>query len=156
LAKPYAFDWTAWKTVFPEFTAVPEALANFYFSMACQYWRNDGSSPNPDSSQGLYLNLLTSHVAALNAQAQGSANRGTTQDPNNPVGRISSATQGSVTVQTDLGMAPTLGITTANLVQTRYGMLFASMVRGYELGGVYSVGSGPAAPAGIPFNEWGI
>lgn len=153
MAAPYAFDYSAWQARFPEFASVTQPLATAYFQEACMFWRNDGSSPNPDSSQGLLLNLLTAHIAALDAK-QGQS--GAQNDPNSPVGRINSATEGSVTVQTDLGMAANLGITTANLVQTRYGMRFAAMVRGYQLGGVYFVGCGPAAPAGLPWNEWGI
>jgi hypothetical protein len=128
MAQPYVFVYANWITRYPEFTAVSEPVAQGYFDLATIYWRNDGTSPNNDpvppatnSSQGMLLNLLTAHIAAMRSQSQGSQTPGGAQDANTPVGRISQATQGSVSVTTELNLEPGQA---AWFSQTKYGMDF--------------------------------
>jgi len=84
-----AFDYDAWTARYPEFTSVTEPVAELYFAEACVYHANDGSGPvNNSLVQTALLGMLTAHIAA----------RYQNQKANNPVGRISSATEGSVTV----------------------------------------------------------
>jgi hypothetical protein len=152
------FDYNAWIARFPEFTAVPQALAQQYFAEATIYWRNDGTSPNASTAiQSALLNLVTAHIAALNVQSQGDPIPGTSKDANSPVGRITSATQGTVTVQTDLGLAPSTSERQAFFAQTRYGVQFLSMTAGYRFAQPrYVPGRLQAGGLGyIPGRRWG-
>ena len=90
------FNYATWQSRYPEFQGVSQELAQEYFNEACLYCVNDGSGPirNPAQLAPL-LNMLTAHIAALYATANG--------EPVNPlVGRISNATQGSVSVSSDM------------------------------------------------------
>jgi hypothetical protein len=92
-------------------------LAQAYFDQDCPlYLDNTASSPVPDlTKRAALLNLIVAHIAALNApQANG-------QSASPLVGRISSATEGSVTVQAEMG--PPSG-TSAWWMQTKYGASF--------------------------------
>ena len=118
------FDYATWIALFPEFTAtVPEPLAQAYFDSATIYWRNDGTSPA--RTQAIQLNLLnwlTAHIAALfSADVNGNPSA-------NLVGRVSSASEGSVSVSVEF---PT---TNANawFLQTKYGAFFWQMTAGYR------------------------
>lgn len=133
MATPVAFNYAVWAARYPEFSAIGEPLASSYFDEASLYWRNDGSSPNSTpQSQSLFLNMLTAHIAALYAQSQGAANPGGAQDANSPVGRVNSATEGSVTVQVELNMAPTDSGLQAWLTQTKYGLSFWAATGAYR------------------------
>lgn len=160
----YTFDYGVWTTRYPEFSAVSSDMAEMFFEQACIYWRNDGTSPNRDDtgskSQKIILNGVTAHIAALYANAQGSNNPGGAQDPNSPVGRISQATVGSVSVTTDLNKVPTNSDIVAYFEQTKYGLDFLAMTRPYKMFR-YSIGSGPsggplAGPWSGPFGWPGV
>lgn len=90
-----SFDYGAWVSRYPEFAQVDEPMAQAYFNEATLYHRNDGGGPVADSTtQTVLLNMLTAHIAAINApDAQGNA-------PSPLVGKIVSAGQGSVNVST--------------------------------------------------------
>ena len=110
---PVTFDYTTWVTRYPEFSSVTEAVAQAYFDEAGLYCAN--STCNPAFPLGILptlLNMLTAHIAALNSGVNGVA-------PSGIVGRISDATQGSVTVrgEYDAGSSPS----EAWYVQTKYG-----------------------------------
>jgi hypothetical protein len=91
------FNYSTWALRFPALAAnVPETLAQLYFNEACQYCDNTGCSLVTDDSIGgqreTFLNLITAHIATLNS--------GTAAQPaTGIVGRINSATEGTVTVQ---------------------------------------------------------
>lgn len=93
------FNFNQWVTRYPEFSSLNPDLAQQYFNEAGLYMANDGSGPvNNLTTATLLMNMLTAHIAWLNRPT----------DPANPanasspiVGRISSATEGSVTVQTE-------------------------------------------------------
>jgi Protein of unknown function (DUF4054) len=93
-----AFDWLLWSARYPELAAfVPQATAQSYFNEAQLYCDNTPCSPIRDDTPGgqraTLLNMLTAHIAALNAPLNG--------QPSSPlVGRINGATEGSVSVQT--------------------------------------------------------
>ena len=89
------FDYSAWIVRYPEFSAtVASPLAAAYFTEACLYVNNtDGSVIADATTRALILNMVTAHIAAMNAPAA----NGAAASP--LVGRINSATQGSVTVQ---------------------------------------------------------
>ena len=90
------FDYSTWALRFPQLAvSVSAPLAAIYFQEAALYCDNTPCSPVQDINvRTLYLNLLTAHIATLNASINGQA-------PNPLVGRINSATEGSVSVQTD-------------------------------------------------------
>lgn len=91
------FNYAQWAARFPELAgSVAEPLAQAYFDEATLYLSNDDSVSRVKNQarRALILNLIVAHIAKLNPTAGGDAAA--------LVGRISSATEGSVTVQTDL------------------------------------------------------
>ncbi len=88
-----SFDYENWITRYPEFSNVVATLAQMYFSEATMFCPNDGSGPIDDpGQQTIVLNLLTAHIAKMNAQLGDC-------ESEQSVGRINSATESSVTVQ---------------------------------------------------------
>ena len=87
------FDYNAWVARYPEFAPprVTPVTAAAYFNEATLYHRNDGGGPVSDiGTQQTLLNMLTAHIAELNAPDPEGA-------PASPlVGRIGSVSQGSV------------------------------------------------------------
>lgn len=120
-AGPITFVYADWQAQFPEFSGVTQPFAQAYFLRASQLCQNDANSPVNDATQLTYfLYLLTSHIAWLNApQINGLPNTGGGGVPVSLVGRISSATEGSVSVTTTLD-----GISgqAAYYAQTKYGL----------------------------------
>ena len=108
------FNLAAFQARYPEFSGVSGANLGACFVEATLYMSNSDSSPVQDlTRRTLLLNMLTAHIAylggALSADGQPL-----------PVGRVSSATEGSVTAQ--LEYAPPG--TQAWFVQTGYGAAF--------------------------------
>lgn len=115
------FDASAFVAQYTAFaaynTANPTGLQR-YFNTATLYLSNAESSRVTDlTTRSMLLNLLVAHLAqldgVLNAAGQGS------QAQN--VGRISSATEGSVSVQTQMQGVPG---SAAWYMQTQYGATF--------------------------------
>lgn len=95
-----AFNATLFKARYPEFAAVSNDLLALYFDEAGLYLSNKDNSPVQDvSRRTVLLNMLTAHIGALGGalSATGKAQ---------PVGRITSATEGSVSVSFDAGAVP--------------------------------------------------
>lgn len=90
------FAYLTWQARFPELSQVPQGIATAYFEDACDILNNSGRSAIQDmDKRGRILNLLTAHIAKLNYPLNG--------EPASPlVGRINSASEGSVSVGTDL------------------------------------------------------
>ena len=108
------FNPTSFKARYPEFAAVSNNLLSECFNEAGLYLSNSANSPVQDPvRRGLLLNMLTAHVAYLGGalSADGQAL---------PVGRVSNASEGSVSAQLEY-MAPG---TQAWFVQTQYGAAF--------------------------------
>jgi len=150
------FDYAAWVARYPEFSAVSAPMAQDYFTEATLYWRNDGTVPvSTPAIQSLYLNMLTAHIAALYSQSQNDEFPGEAKDANSPVGRISSVTQGSITLSIESGAPPSEQ--SAFFMQTKYGMSFWRATAAFRTGGVYV--SGQMQPGGLPgagnyYNVW--
>lgn len=111
-----SFDYSTWSLRYPELTAsVPQPLAALYFSEATLYCDNTPTSVIRDLTvRSMLLNMLVSHIAALNAPING-------QESSPLVGRITSATQGSVSVATQFDVpagCPQF------FAQTKYGVAF--------------------------------
>lgn len=86
------FDYAKWVLRYPEFQGVTEPMAQAYFDEATIYHRNDGNGPvTDDAQQLLLLNMVTAHIAQRYAIIAGIA-------PSPLVGRISNASEGSVSV----------------------------------------------------------
>lgn len=117
------FDYDAWQKRYPEFRTVDPVLAQAYFDEATLYLRNDGTGPvATEAVQSLLLNMLTAHIAKLNATINGVT-------PSGLVGRIKDAHEGSVSVSVDTGILPG---SAAWYAQTTYGFAFWQATRAYR------------------------
>lgn len=118
------FDYAAWAAQFPELAdKVAEPLATVYFTRRCPLYldNTDGSLvTDPDIRAGL-LDLLVAHIAAVSG-ASAAAAQGL-------VGRISSVTEGSVTIATEY---PVKGDMAAWFAQTPYGAQFWAATARYR------------------------
>lgn len=125
------FDYSSWSVRYPELAAsVSAPLAQQYFNEAQAYCDNTPASPvpydsaNPTTSwqRPMYLNMATAHIAALNASLNGA--------PSSPlVGRISNASEGSVSVQTQNDYPPG---SAQWFQQTKYGAAFWAATAQYR------------------------
>ena len=112
-----AFDLAGFRLRYPEFATVADALLGAYFVESTVYLNNTDSSIVADVAlRSMLLNMLTAHIAVLNSGANGQAASAL-------VGRINSASEGSVSVSADMG--PVSG-SSAWFLQTRYGAAFWS------------------------------
>lgn len=115
------FDYSGWIARYPEFSAVIQATAQLYFNEATLYLDNTSASVVADASPGgaraTLLNMLTAHIAALNMAGSSPL-----------VGRINSATEGSVSVGTDYAVPGTA----AWFAQTKYGAAYWQAVLPYR------------------------
>jgi hypothetical protein len=80
---------------YPAFASVPAAALTMNFNQACLQLNNSCCSVVRDApTRAILLHLLTAHITALINGVNG-------QPPQGVVGRISSATEGSVSVQAE-------------------------------------------------------
>ena len=94
------FNYTTWIARYPQFAipAITEGVAQSLFDEATLYCDNTPTSRIPCGPRTPILNMVTAHLAQLNF--------GSTLQPLNPlVGRITNATEGSVTVAVDMAIA---------------------------------------------------
>lgn len=121
---PVIFDYNSWALRFPEISNwVNATLATMYWQEATMLCDNTATSPISDVVQrAILLNLLTSHIAALNAPLGGQASP-------NLVGRISDATEGSVTVRAQMDMPPG---SAQYYAQTKYGSQYWAATAQYR------------------------
>lgn len=122
-------DFTA---AYPAFaTAPPELTLEAYFALAGEVWlRNDGTGPvRTTVLQTQLLYMLTAHIAQLFSGPDGN-------DPSGLVGRISSATEGSVTVATEYEST----MNSAWFNQTPYGAAFWQATAAWRSFPAYRVG----------------
>lgn len=119
------FNYADFTAAYPAFaSAPPQITLQAYFELAGEVWlRNDGTGPvRKTTLQTQLLYMLTAHLAQLfGPSPDGSA-------PSGLVGRISSATEGSVTVSTEY--ESTLNSEWFN--QTPYGAAFWSATAAYR------------------------
>lgn len=109
------FDVAGFRARYPEFASVADATLEAYFQEATIYLDNTERSRVQDLAQRrVLLNMLTAHIAALNSGVGGQA-------ASPLVGRINSASEGSVSVSVDMG--PSTG-SSAWFQQTKYGAAF--------------------------------
>jgi len=122
------FDPAAFKIAYPEFAATANGFLQTCFDIATLYLSNEDCSVVQDiTKRQSLLWMLTAHIAAL----RGALNPAGAAGGPGPVGRISSATEGSVSISTDFPSNPT----NAWFIQTAYGAMFwqaTSSLRGFR------------------------
>jgi hypothetical protein len=131
------FNFALWAARYPELAAsVEEPLAAAYFTEAGLYLDNTDASPVTDVvTRLILLNMLVAHIAALNGATPAGAG--------GLVGRISTATEGSVTINAEF---QTPG-TAAWFVQTKYGAAFWQATAVYR---TMRYAPGPRPFLGVP------
>lgn len=138
-----SFNYEAWIALYPEFKCVTQPQAQQYFAVATIYHRNDGYGPvTKPEVQAQLLNMMTAHIAKLFGGAGGI--------PSGLVGRIAHASEGSVSVEADMGPV------TANqawFLQTPYGAMYWQATAAYR---TFRYRPDPRALAylGVPFTGW--
>jgi DNA-binding transcriptional regulator YdaS (Cro superfamily) len=109
------FDPAAFKVAFPEFATVADAALNFNFNLATLQLANScGSLVCDANKRETLLDLLTAHITQLRNGING-------LPPAGIVGRVNSATEGSVSVQADMG---TVVYGQAYYLQTQFGAIY--------------------------------
>ena len=109
-----AFDVAMFRARYPEFSSASDLLLASFFNEAGLYLSNTDASIVQDvTRRRLLLNMLTAHIAALSGATGGGAGAA-------PVGRTSSATEGSVSASSEFVMPGTH----AWFTQTQYGAAY--------------------------------
>lgn len=120
------FDYNAWADMFPELATVTEPVAQSFFNIAGLLLDNTDCSPVVDVTIRLsYLNFATAHLVSLAGYPIPAG--GSTPVPSGVIGRISSATEGTVTVQSQ--WAASVSASEAFWMQTQYGLIFWQLTR---------------------------
>ena len=102
-----AFNYTAWQARYPGLAGVSQDFAQLLFDEAGLYCANVLGLVCDTGTLSALLNMLTAHLAYLNTpQASGQPNSSGTSPPPSQVGRVSNATEGSVTVAFDMPNQP--------------------------------------------------
>lgn len=97
------FVYADWIAVYPMFSGISEPVAQNYFDIATMYCANRLGPVRTLDQLRMLLYLLTCHVAWIMSPKDAAGNPTSGAGANNQgmVGRISSATEGSVSVQTE-------------------------------------------------------
>lgn len=138
------FDAGVFARQFPEFRTVDPAALSFNFQRATLLLNNScGSRIQDANTREALLTLLTAHITAITNGVNG-------QPPPGVVGRISAASEGTVSVATDNG--PTT-MAAAYFTQTKYGAEFWAATAPYRAGLYFA-----PAPSiyGLPFGGPGF
>jgi hypothetical protein len=159
---PVTFDFDTFTTLFPAFACLSEAQGTAYFNMATLYCPNVPQNPfNCTGVLAQLLYLLTAHVAWLLSpkDASGNPSVGGSSNSAGLVGRISNASEGSVTVATEFD-ALAGGPSEQFFAQTQYGVMFwqaTASIRTARYVARPTIVPGvvyPSAPW-LPFGFWG-
>lgn len=146
------FDPAEFVAAWPDFTGLHNAQMANAFSLATLVLNNSCGSIVSDANQRMaLLYMLTAHVAFL-VYGSNDGTPGGIVPPPGIVGRIASATEGSVSVQAEYSSE--VGQSEAWFIQTKYGAMFwqaTSYLRTMHYIGAPD--SGPNGP-GFPF-QWG-
>lgn len=120
------FDPVAFVQRYPQFAAISAPVLQSMFDEATLFLNNTDCSIVRDlTERALLLNLVTAHIATLSgvATAGGSGSTAT------QVGRVSSASEGSVSASLDMGATPNTG---AWWLQTQYGATYWQVTAKYR------------------------
>lgn len=152
--------FTTFRAMFPVFDCLTQEQVGAYFNFAGLYVANSRFNPAICILPQL-LYLVTAHIAWLlspkDANGNPTADGGGSSGGGGLVGRISSATQGSVSVTTDLAVQPG---SEAWYAQSQWGLMAWTAMAGYRTAR-YTVSptmvGGPVFPGApwLPVNFWG-
>jgi Protein of unknown function (DUF4054) len=133
-APPVTFDFPTWIAMFPEFSGLNAPQGAAYFIQATLICANSATNPiNADGNLAALLYQLTSHFAWLLAPRDANGNPAASGQPaSSIVGRISSATEGSVTVQSEWNAGSDPSAFQAFLIQTKYGAAYWAATAQYR------------------------
>lgn len=134
---------------YPNFEAVPAPLLEGTFNIAAIYCRNDGTSPiTKVAVQTMLLYMLTAHLLQVTFGPNGEGAVAGGNGATGLVGRIASASEGSVSVSADYPSTPN----NAWFLQTPYGANFwqatSNFRRGYYRPGPTRFGNGISGMGG--------
>lgn len=147
MANAVTFNYNAWIARYPEFgpsgsQPVDSTLAQLYFDEAGLYLENVNVSViSSIAQQSQLMNMLTAHIAALNAAQSGGGGSSPL------VGRVSSATEGSVSVSSENDYPPG---TPQWYQQTKYGAAYWAATIQYRT--MHYI---PGPVEGVPANQTG-
>ncbi len=132
-------------TMFPPFSAVPAPALQANFNLACLQMQNSAASVVQDAPTRLYyLYLITAHITALLNGVNGQA-------PSGVVGRISSATQGSVSLSAE--WAASVSNSAAYYMQTQWGATYWQSTVSYRTARYIPPASSEGYTVGA-WNDW--
>lgn len=135
------FDPAAFAAAFPQFATVPAPALTFNFGRAATVLDNTDRSVVCDvTERTTLLWLLTAHITALNNGVNGEA-------PSGLVGRVSQATQGSISVSADYGQTSQ---SAAWYLQTPWGAEYWNATAKYRTAAYLPGRSWPAPPQPLP------
>jgi hypothetical protein len=118
------FDPAAFAEIYPQWSTLTPEQLQASFDIATLYFRNDGSSPaRTQATQNNLLNLLTAHILQLTYGSDPSSG------PPGIVGRINSASEGSVSVGADYPATAN----SAWFLQTPFGAMFWQATAAYRM-----------------------
>ena len=133
---PVIFDFPQFTALFPEFSGLGPALCSAYFMRATGNIISN-STTNPmygDGNLPFLIYLATAHVAYLNCPKDQAGNPSAGGTPaSQAAGRVSSASQGSVSVQTEWPANDPSG-QEKYLMQTKYGQEYIAAMGPYKTG----------------------
>ena len=140
IAQPDAvipYDDADFKALFPEFAQCTPQQGQAWFAQASMMCANAASNPLVREGGGSYwmlqqaLYLLTAHIGYLAAPRDANGNPTGQQGAGSPpqiVGRVTSASQGSVSVSSEM-QASSGGYSQAYFMQTQYGARYWEMTK---------------------------
>lgn len=151
MSNPVVFDYGVWVARYPEFSAVSQPLAKAFFEDAGDFFANSGWTAGLPQAARL-LNMLTAHLAWLYAPRDAAGNPSSTGTMPAPlVGRISTASEGSVSVSTELTGSGSPS--EAWFTQTRYGFQFWAATAQFRT--ARYVPKPTIVPSGVfPYRRW--
>lgn len=130
------FDPAKFRLLYPNFGALNDVQLQFFFNQATLYFGNSPLNPafgmQGEAGMETLLYMLTAHIAWLNTSRDASGAAIPGSGPSGIVGRISSATEGSVSVSSEMGTANAGGPGQAWYEQTPYGAAFWSATAPYR------------------------
>jgi len=128
------FDPAAFIVLFPEFATVPPARLTLLFTLAQTMLDNTGAGPvNDPTQQTTFFQLLVAHLLTMFGPSvtTGGLGGGVASLPNAPVGRLSQATEGTVTASYDYPVVPG-NPSQAWYLQTKYGAMYWTATARYR------------------------
>jgi hypothetical protein len=122
------FDPNKFREIYPNFSSFTDAqLQNFFYEAEMLFNNTDKSCIKDLNRREALLFMIVAHLAQLQSQIN---------DGNSMVGRIASATEGSVSVSTDYG---TVGNSERWWLQTPYGAKYWQFTAQYRTGVIISL-----------------